>query len=380
MQTGLAPFYPPTVLPFAAIPVATNGLPGSQAQAGSATTVAVSTPAGLVPVSAFTLPSLPPTDAPDLKERIRNQIEYYFSAENLQGDIFIRRKMDPEGYLPISLIASFHRVQMLTTDFSLIIQSLEQSASVELSPDHVKARPRLNPLSWPIIITESQTTPSSSSSSTPISFPVTTSSVSTAAAASVPVSTSGIANNSSGSVGPAVGSSDASSSSSSASSASINNASYNSNQMNGQVTVKKGESHLVDANSSSSSPHLVSSGTCSDGVSSSGQDLAIESAAMKMQQIAVNDVSASGAKKGLVAPEKFVSGKGSGGKTPITSSSSSTSHATELSSSASSSDASAPHALHPDVPSFVPGQLYATGVHVSSSSDINSSGSSSHKV
>lgn len=353
------------MLPFAAIPVATNGLPGSQAPAGTATTVAVSTPAGLVPVSAFTLPSLPPTDAPDLKERIRNQIEYYFSEENLQGDIFIRRKMDPEGYLPISLIASFHRVQMLTTDFSLIIQSLEQSASVELSPDHVKARPRLNPLAWPII-TESQTTPSSSSSSTPISFPVTTSSAPTTAAPVVPASASGNANNGSGSVGPAVGSSDASSSSS-ASSASINNASYNSNQMNGQVTVKKGESHLVDGKSSSSSPHLVSSGTCSDGVSSSGQDLAIELAAMKMQQIAVNDVSASGEQNS----------KGSGGKTPITSSSSSTSHATELSSA--SSDASAPHALHPDVPSFVPGQLYATDVRVSTSSDIKSSGSS-HKV
>ena len=40
--------------------------------------------------------------------------EYYFSLDNLQRDFFLRRKMTPEGYLPISLIASFNRVQQLT--------------------------------------------------------------------------------------------------------------------------------------------------------------------------------------------------------------------------------------------------------------------------
>ena len=40
--------------------------------------------------------------------------EYYFSTDNLQRDFFLRRKMTPEGYLPLSLIASFNRVQQLT--------------------------------------------------------------------------------------------------------------------------------------------------------------------------------------------------------------------------------------------------------------------------
>ena len=40
--------------------------------------------------------------------------EYYFSSDNLQRDFFLRRKMSAEGYLPISLIASFNRVQQLT--------------------------------------------------------------------------------------------------------------------------------------------------------------------------------------------------------------------------------------------------------------------------
>lgn len=40
--------------------------------------------------------------------------------DNLERDFFLRRKMDADGFLPITLIASFHRVQALTTDISLI--------------------------------------------------------------------------------------------------------------------------------------------------------------------------------------------------------------------------------------------------------------------
>lgn len=48
--------------------------------------------------------------------------EYYFSIENLERDFFLRRKMDEQGFLPISLIAGFHRVQALTTNLSLILE------------------------------------------------------------------------------------------------------------------------------------------------------------------------------------------------------------------------------------------------------------------
>lgn len=49
--------------------------------------------------------------------------EYYFSLDNLERDFFLRRKMDQEGFLPIGLIGSFHRVQALTTDVNLIIEA-----------------------------------------------------------------------------------------------------------------------------------------------------------------------------------------------------------------------------------------------------------------
>ncbi|XP_034153342.1 la-related protein 1B isoform X1 [Esox lucius] len=89
-----------------------------------------------------------PVDEKLLKEYIKRQIEYYFSLHNLERDFFLRRKMDAQGFLPISLIASFHRVQALTTDVSLIVQALENSTEVELIDE--KVRCKLDPEHWPI--------------------------------------------------------------------------------------------------------------------------------------------------------------------------------------------------------------------------------------
>ncbi|MEQ2306288.1 La ribonucleoprotein domain member 1B [Ameca splendens] len=83
-----------------------------------------------------------------LKEYIKRQIEYYFSIHNLERDFFLRRKMDAQGFLPISLIASFHRVQALTTDVNLIMEALKRSTEVELVDD--KIRCKIEPDRWPI--------------------------------------------------------------------------------------------------------------------------------------------------------------------------------------------------------------------------------------
>ncbi|TRY99108.1 hypothetical protein DNTS_021540 [Danionella cerebrum] len=83
-----------------------------------------------------------------LKEYIKRQIEYYFSLPNLQRDFFLRRKMDSKGFLPISLIAGFHRVQALTTDISLIKEALKNSEVVELVEDQIRRKEE--PEQWPI--------------------------------------------------------------------------------------------------------------------------------------------------------------------------------------------------------------------------------------
>ena len=40
--------------------------------------------------------------------------------------------MDKDGYLPITLIASFHRIRSLTTDLSKVIEAIESSDGLEL--------------------------------------------------------------------------------------------------------------------------------------------------------------------------------------------------------------------------------------------------------
>ncbi|XP_044256944.1 la-related protein 1-like isoform X1 [Tribolium madens] len=89
-------------------------------------------------------------DKPTLKEYIRNQIEYYFSEENLSRDFFLRRKMDAQGYLPITLIASFHRVQALTDNLPLIIESVRSSDKIEFASGF-KVRPKHEPTKWPLL-------------------------------------------------------------------------------------------------------------------------------------------------------------------------------------------------------------------------------------
>lgn len=75
--------------------------------------------------------------------------EYYFSEENLTGDFFLRRKMDDEGCIPVTLIASFHRVLALTTDVALIITAIKESDKLELLEGY-KVRTKTNPTIWPI--------------------------------------------------------------------------------------------------------------------------------------------------------------------------------------------------------------------------------------
>ncbi|PFX22670.1 la-related protein 1B-like isoform X1 [Stylophora pistillata] len=83
-----------------------------------------------------------------LKEYIKNQIEYYFSEQNLTKDIFLRRQMDYEGFIPIGLIASFYRVQALTQDVNLILEALRGSEAVEIIDG--KIRKKDNPAIWAI--------------------------------------------------------------------------------------------------------------------------------------------------------------------------------------------------------------------------------------
>mmetsp|Transcript_126798 Transcript_126798/g.189172 ORF Transcript_126798/g.189172 Transcript_126798/m.189172 type:complete len:422 (-) Transcript_126798:100-1365(-) len=76
----------------------------------------------------------------ELKEAIRYQVEFYFSAQNLPTDTFLQSKMDEDQCVPLSLIASFGKIIALTTDQNIIIDALNDSKFIEISEDKTKLR------------------------------------------------------------------------------------------------------------------------------------------------------------------------------------------------------------------------------------------------
>lgn len=58
------------------------------------------------------------------------QVEYYFSRENLCQDAFLVSKMDAGHYVEVSVIADFKMVKQLTSDHTLILESVKDSDKV----------------------------------------------------------------------------------------------------------------------------------------------------------------------------------------------------------------------------------------------------------
>ncbi|KAL8059280.1 hypothetical protein ABFX02_03G075400 [Erythranthe guttata] len=75
-----------------------------------------------------------------IRDGILNQVHYYFSDANLVKDQFLRENMDESGWVELSLIASFPRMQNLTRDISYIWASLQKSNIVELQGYKVRRR------------------------------------------------------------------------------------------------------------------------------------------------------------------------------------------------------------------------------------------------
>ncbi|KAG9289046.1 hypothetical protein G9A89_015595 [Geosiphon pyriformis] len=75
-----------------------------------------------------------------LKYYILQQIEYYFSIENLCKDIYLRSNMDPYGFVDIALLANFNRVKLLTLDENLVREALLNSYVIEVSGDKARKR------------------------------------------------------------------------------------------------------------------------------------------------------------------------------------------------------------------------------------------------
>jgi len=82
----------------------------------------------------------PNLDAEGLKTTLLKQIEYYFSVENLCKDVYLRGQMDEEGWIPLSLIAAFNRVKILTPDVQIIKEVLQTSTLLEFTNDKIRKK------------------------------------------------------------------------------------------------------------------------------------------------------------------------------------------------------------------------------------------------
>ncbi|CAO3596157.1 unnamed protein product [Absidia cylindrospora] len=110
-----------------------------------------------------------------LKMYIAQQIEYYFSIDNLCKDIFLRKQMDTNGYVDLSFLANFNRVKNLSTDLSLIQNALSQSEVVEVTPEN-KIRKREGWQMWILPPQNNKTsTTKETVNTTSIPAPITTS-------------------------------------------------------------------------------------------------------------------------------------------------------------------------------------------------------------
>ena len=78
----------------------------------------------------------------ELKARLREQVEFYFSLKNLANDVFIVGLMDVNLFVPLQFIATFNRIRALTTDQALVVDAIRDSQVVELDDAGSCVRPK----------------------------------------------------------------------------------------------------------------------------------------------------------------------------------------------------------------------------------------------
>lgn len=88
-------------------------------------------PAG-VPMPSQTFPVMSPVVDDRLTEAIRLQVEYYFSVENLCRDVYLRNKMDGQGFVLLEEILQFNRIRHLNAPLIAVLRAVESSSKLEV--------------------------------------------------------------------------------------------------------------------------------------------------------------------------------------------------------------------------------------------------------
>lgn len=93
-------------------------------------------------------------DGEELLDALRKQVEYYFSRENLANDAFLVHQMNAQMYVPLSVIATFNNIRMLTDDVDVIRFALAASKEVLLDASGSMVRPNITAARNTIVLRE----------------------------------------------------------------------------------------------------------------------------------------------------------------------------------------------------------------------------------
>ncbi|XP_028393125.1 la-related protein 4-like [Dendronephthya gigantea] len=79
----------------------------------------------------------------ELRTLVRQQLEYYFSRENLAGDTYLVSQMDSDQYVLIQIVANFNQMKKLTNDIELVKEAIKESAYLQMDDSLTKMRPNV---------------------------------------------------------------------------------------------------------------------------------------------------------------------------------------------------------------------------------------------
>jgi len=87
-----------------------------------------------------TMPSRAKPLSEDAKRSVVNQVEFYFSDDNMCKDVYLRRHMDAEGWISLDLISQFNKLKAYRTTVLSIVEALQASTKLEVDANSRRVR------------------------------------------------------------------------------------------------------------------------------------------------------------------------------------------------------------------------------------------------
>ncbi|CAD6898532.1 unnamed protein product [Tilletia controversa] len=95
---------------------------------------------GIPVVNTSWMMNVAPPDA--VRAQALSQLDFYFSPRNLEGDFFLRQRMDSHGWVSIPIVAAFKKVRQITTDVNVIRDAMLYSYNLEVDMENWRVRKR----------------------------------------------------------------------------------------------------------------------------------------------------------------------------------------------------------------------------------------------